>query len=282
MAGGETNTAGRAESVARRFGLLALVLVPVLLTVPGRVLHSQLAVGRVEVVMQVGARANREAAISVRNESDKPVQAVVRLEDWDRAADGSNRWFPYGTHSGSGSCAPALSIFPQSVRLDPGAEQAIRVVLDSTKAPRGGECWSAAVVETVQPVERGGQRIAYVVRTAVKIYVQSAMLVADGEIERVQVVSDSTKDKAGEQSIEVRFANTGTSHVVARGVVEVRKPDNTTLHRIPLPTVYALPGARHAVSVPMPELPRGDYVFLATMDYGGADIAAALLEHRRK
>ena len=94
MAGSETNAAGRAMSVARRFGLQVLVLVPALV-VPGRVLHSQLAVGRVEVVMQVGDRANREAAISVRNESDKPVQAVVKLEDWDRAEDGSNRWFPY-------------------------------------------------------------------------------------------------------------------------------------------------------------------------------------------
>lgn len=278
-AGSETNTAGRAMSVARRFGLQALVLATTL--VPGRVLHSQLAVGRVEVVMQVADRANREAVISVRNDSDKPVQAVVKLEDWDRAEDGSNRWFAYGSHRGAGSCAPALSIFPQSLRLDPGAEQAIRVVLDSAKAPRG-ECWSAAVVETVQPVERMGQRVAYVVRTAVKVYVQSAMLVADGEIERVRVVDDSTKDNSGKQNIEVRFANTGTSHVVARGVLEVRKPDNTTVHRIPLPTVYALPGARHAVSVPMPALPRGDYVFLATMDYGGADIAAALLEHRRK
>ena len=281
MAGSETNTAGRAMSVARRFGLQALVLAPAFLAVPGRVLLSQLAVGRVEVVMQVADRANREAVISVRNDSDKPVQAVVKLEDWDRAEDGSNRWYPYGSHRGAGSCAPALSIFPQSLRLDPGAEQAIRVVLDSAKTPRG-ECWSAAVVETVQPVERMGQRVAYVVRTAVKVYVQSAMLVADGEIERVRVVDDSTKEKSGKESIEVRFANTGTSHVVARGVLEVRKPDNTTVHRIPLPTVYALPGAKHAVSVPMPALPRGDYVFLATMDYGGADIAAALLEHRRK
>jgi hypothetical protein len=36
------------------------------------------------------------------------------------------------------------------------------------------------------------------------------------------------------------------------------------------------------VRVPLPPLPRGDYVFLATMDYGGSDIAAALLEHKRK
>lgn len=280
MRAGETD-AGRADRVTRRPGFWALALVPFLTTVPGRVAHAQLAVGRVEVVMQVADRANREAAISVRNESDKPVQAIVRLEDWDRAPDGSNRWFPYGTQRGTGSCQPALTIFPQALRLEPGAEQAIRVVLDSAKAP-GGECWSAAVVETVQPVERMGQRIAYLVRTAVKIYVQSPVLAADGEIQTVRVVDDSTAKAPGSESVEVQFANTGTMHVVAKGMLEVRRPDNTTVHRLPLPNVYALPGARHSVRVPLPPLARGDYVFLATMDYGGSDIAAALLEHKRK
>ncbi|HEY5547868.1 MAG TPA: hypothetical protein VIK50_17570 [Gemmatimonadaceae bacterium] len=281
MPAGTKRDAGRARFAARRSGLRVLVLVAVLVAASGRAAESQLAVGRVELVMHLADRANREAAIGVRNESDRPVQAIVRLEDWDRSGDGANRWYPYGTQRGAGSCSPALSIFPQSLRLEPGAEQAIRVVLDSAKAPRG-ECWAAAVVETVQPAERMGQRVSYVVRTAVKIYVQSAELVAGGEIEAVKMVDDLTADDSGRESIEVRFANTGTAHVVARGVLEVRKPDNTTVHRIPLPTIYALPGAKHAVRVLLPELPPGDYVVLATMDYGGSDIAAALLEHRRK
>jgi P pilus assembly chaperone PapD len=55
-----------------------LVLVPAVLLTPSRA-AAQLAVGRVEVVMQPGD--TRDAAIGVRNESDKPVQALVRLED---------------------------------------------------------------------------------------------------------------------------------------------------------------------------------------------------------
>lgn len=231
--------------------------------------------------MQRADPASHQTAISVRNESSQPVQAIVRLEDWDRARDGRNQWYRYGTHRGAGSCSPALAIFPQSLRLDPGAEQAIRVVLDGDKAPPG-ECWSAAVVETTQPGERMGQRVSYVVRTAVKIYVRSADLISEGEIEAVRLVDDATAENARQKSVEVEFANTGTSHVTARGLLEVRRPDNTTLHKLSLPTVYALPGAKHVVRVPLPALPRGDYVFLATMDYGGADIAAALLEHRHK
>lgn len=267
------------QSVPRLFSWRWLLLVLVLLALTAGIAQSQLAVGRVELVMQAGHGG--EAAIGVRNESDRPVQAIVRLEDWDRAQDGSNRWYAYGTNAGRGSCAPALSIFPQALRLEPGAEQAIRVGLDRAKAPRSGECWAAAVVETVQPGERPGQRVTYVVRTAVKIYVQSAQLVAEGEIDGLKVVDDSTATD-GQQSVELEFSNTGTSHVVAKGVIEVRKPDNSTVHRIPMPTIYALPGAKHAVRVRMPELAPGDYVVLATMDYGGPDIAAAWLEHRRK
>jgi hypothetical protein len=69
---------------------------------------------------------------------------------------------------------------------------------------------------------------------------------------------------------------------VARGAVEIRRPDNTVVRRLTLPDIYALPGARHVVRVTLPALEAGDYVLLATMDYGGEDIAAAMLEYRRK
>jgi P pilus assembly chaperone PapD len=121
-----------------------MLLVIALLALTAGIARSQLAVGRVELVMQL-ADPSREATIGVRNESDRPVQAIVRLEDWDRSADGANRWYAFGTHQGSGSCAPALDIFPQSLRLEPGAEQSLRVVLDREKAP-ARECWAAAVV----------------------------------------------------------------------------------------------------------------------------------------
>jgi len=272
-------TGADAEPQARKqFSARWLLLVVLLLAVTAAIASSQLAVGRVELVMHVTDSA-REATIGVRNESNRPVQAIVRLEDWDRSADGANRWYPYGTHTGTGSCSPALEIFPQSLRLEPGAEQSLRVVLDRSRAPTS-ECWAAAVVETVQPAERDGQQIAYVVRTAVKIYVQPAHVTDEGEIEAMRLVADTSTPS--DSSVEVHFANTGTRHVVARGALEVRSPDNAIVNRISLPPVYALPGARHVVRVHLPALKPGNYVILATMDYGGPDIAAALLEHRAR
>ncbi|HEX9563303.1 MAG TPA: hypothetical protein VF981_05000 [Gemmatimonadaceae bacterium] len=272
---------GRAPWCAlRRNRVRWLVSLAVMLVTHAHPVGAQLAVNRVELVLRTQDLTARDALIGVRNESNGPQQAVVKLEDWDRALDGANRWYPYGSRPGGGSCGAALSIFPQSMRLDPGATQSVRVLLDGAKAP-AGECWAAAVVETVQSVERGSQRVAYVLRTAVKIYVQPPGLRAEGEIAELRLVSDSA-DGGTSAGIEVAFANTGTRHVVAGGLLEVRRPDNAVVARVPLPDVYALPGARQAVRVRMPDLPPGKYVFLATMDYGGVDIAAALLEHQKR
>lgn len=269
--------AGRSSRRSRLVPVAVLALLPVLpMTLP-----AQLAVGRVELVMDAANRTSRDAAVNVRNESDRAVQAIVRLEDWDRTSDGTNRWYGYGALAGKGSCAPALSVFPQALRLEPGAEQALVVTHDSTRVP-AGECWAAAIIETVHPVDRGGQRVSYVVRTAVKIYVQPAGLEPGGEIEALRFGADSTTGARGREALEMVFSNTGTRHVVANGSLEIRTAENALVRRIPLPPVYALPGARHIVRVPMPPLPPGRYVFLATMDYGGADIAAALLEHRAR
>lgn len=269
--------AGRAMDRASRRRRLPVVLALALGAAPLPA-TAQLAVNRVEVVMHTADLLSRDVVIGVRNESERAVQAVVRLEDWDRASDGANQWYPYGSRAGDGRCGKALTVFPQALRLDAGATQSLRVVLDTAHAPKA-ECWAAAVVETVQPVQRGGQTVSYVLRTAVKIYVQPPGLRADGEIEGLRVVADSGKAPS---SIEVAFANIGTRHVVAEGALEVRRPDNSVVTRVPLPNVYALPGARQSVRVPLPALPPGQYVFLATLDYGGPDIAAALLEHRQK
>ena len=88
-------------------------------------------------------------------------------------------------------------------------------------------------------------------------------------------------DSSGQlkDTLEVAFQNTGTKHVVARGKIEIRRPDNTTVAVVELPLAYALPGAIMRVRASVPALKTGRYVLLAVMDYGGAEIAAAQLEH---
>lgn len=244
---------------------------------PLGIAHGQLTVDRVEAVIHPSNPAHRETIINVRNDGSKSVQAVIRLEDWKRTSDGTNQWFPVGTQPGS--CGKALTIFPLTANLDPGASQSIRVVLDTSAVRPSSECWSAAVVETVSSATREGKQIGYFIRTAVKLYVQPVGLHADGEIPSMRVIGDSTRGADSLKNIEVEFENTGDRHVVAQGVVEFRRPDNTVAARISLPNVYSLPKARQLVRAELPRLAAGRYVVLATLDFGGDEIAASQIEY---
>jgi P pilus assembly chaperone PapD len=256
----------------------AAVIAAIAIAALPNVSPAQLAVDHVEAILRPNARSEREVVIGVRNEGDKAVQAVVRLEDWERGSDGTNSWSAIGTRPGS--CGKALTVFPLTMSLEPGASQSVRVVLDSTFATTS-ECWAGAVVETVQPVTRqNGQQVGYVLRTAVKLYVQPVGLQVDGDITDLRVLGDSTSATPdSSRRVMVEFENTGMRHVVAQGGIEFRRADNSVAARIPLPNVYALPGARQFVVTALPKLEPGKYVMLATYDFGGTEIAAAQIEY---
>jgi P pilus assembly chaperone PapD len=255
----------------------AAALIAVLAIAPFDIASAQLTVDRVEAVIHPSNPAERETIIHVRNDGSKSVQAVIRLEDWKRTSDGTNQWFPGGTQAGS--CGKLLTIFPLAANLDPGASQSIRIVLDTAAARPSSECWSAAVVETVSSAVKEGKQVGYFIRTAVKLYVQPVGLRADGEIPSMRVIADSVRGADSVKTIEVEFENTGDRHIVAQGVVEFRRPDNTVAARISLPNVYSLPKARQLVRAELPRLAAGRYVVLATLDFGGDEIAASQIEY---
>jgi P pilus assembly chaperone PapD len=250
---------------------LSGVLLCTTLAAASRIAVGQLAVDHVEVALAPQPGGQRIGLITVRNEGTKPVQAVLRLEDWDRAEDGNNRWYALGTMPGS--CGEMLHLFPLALALDPGASQSVRVQLDSAAAPQR-ECWAAAVVETAQPHIVSGRSVTYLVRTAVKIYVQPQGLAANGIVTDMRVHPLQSTNH-----LELVFENAGQRHVLAHGNVEFRRPDNSLAATVNLPDMYVLPGAKSRVAVPIPPLASGRYVALGIVDYGGDEIAAAQMEY---
>ena len=237
-------------------------------------LRAQIAVNRIEIAFQAKAFDSRLGTIVLTNEGKVPVQAQVKLEDWDRAENGANRWYAYGTLPGS--CGKLLQIFPASVRLEPGASQAVRLTMDSTQSAPTKECWAAAMVETLQPrVEASGSTVTYAVRTAVKVYVMPPNQAVDGELTDLVIAPDTaTKSDA----LEVLFENTGGQHLITKGTVEFRRADNSVASKLDVPLMYTLPGARSRARLAVPKLPAGKYIALAVLDYGGDKLAAAQFE----
>jgi hypothetical protein len=80
------------------------------------------------------------------------------------------------------------------------------------------------------------------------------------------------------KQLVIAYRNTGTRQTMARGKVEIRRPDNTLVSTLDIPEFPTLPGATRRLGVPLPRLPRGKYVLLALLDYEGSEIAAGQVD----
>jgi len=268
------------KSLARIAALSAFAMIAT--SVAPRAAHAQFAIDRTEMLLTPGDSARRTGIVTVRNDGATRAQATISIEDWDRGEDGGNRFFAAGTMQQS--CARSLKVFPLALNLAPGESQAVRVTMDSSAARElaARECWSVVLVETMVPeTNTTGRTLLYRLRTGVKVYAVTQGLTLDGQVADVVMRAGTAPDSTGQMkdTVEVAFQNTGTKHTVARGKVEIRRPDNTTVAVITLPPAYALPGSTMRVRAALPALASGRYVVLAVMDYGGAEIAAAQLEH---
>ena len=262
----------------RRLFALTL-LVATTLCVPAGVLHAQLTIEELELYIAPSSVGDNGRTFRVRNDAGRVVQAAIAIEDWDRAEDGVNRFYGAGTQSNS--CAAILTVFPRSLRLEPGASANVRVSVAGAEALKAS-CWSIVFVESKQAPDSIGRQLTYTVRTGVKVYVEPGGLSRDGQIEALALVAHDAAPGArdtGGRDVRVAFRNSGGVQVRVKGAIEVRRPDNSLVQRIDLPLFPVLPGVRRVIMNALPELPKGRYVILALLDFGGDEIAAGQIEY---
>jgi P pilus assembly chaperone PapD len=257
---------------------------------------AQLLVDPLEVTMLAAGKARVAASFSLQNTSDNPVQASVTRQDWDRQENGDNRFLTAG--SSGRSCGAMLSMSPLSIRVEPHTSRVVRLAVqaDSTLAR---ECWDIVFVEEVpQRASTKGNSLQYIFRTGVKVYVAPPNLPRDGAVEDMAVidapakpassapaakpVSTASTPSAGKQ-IAIRFHNTGGMHLLSKGRLEFRRLDNSLATTVPIAEFPTLPGAVRRVLVDVPrDLPAGDYVVLALIDFGGAELVAGQIDFQAK
>ncbi len=257
---------------------------------------AQLLVDPLEVTMITAGSTRVSASFSLTNTSDSPVQATITRQDWDRVENGDNRFLPAGT-SGT-SCGAILSASPLSIRIEPHSSRIIRLGLQNA-AVLLKECWDIFFVEEVpQRTSVSGNSLQYIFRTGVKVYVAPPKLARDGAVENMAVedvpvapaASSTTplKSSAGsvvptKRQISIRFHNTGGMHLLAKGKLEFRRLDNSVAAQVPIEDFPTLPGATRKVMVDVPSgLAPGDYVVLALIDFGGAELVAGQIDFQAK
>jgi hypothetical protein len=260
-------TVSLAHRTTRRtaIGLAAFVF----LAGPPRRAEGQLAVDHVELFLDPAAGNRRVQSFNVSNESEQLVEATLYLNDWDRAADGENRFSESGRLPQS--CGRYLRIFPMSLRLPPHTQQSVRVALEGADS-LSKTCWSVVFVETTVPQQVQGRAVNYVTRLGVKVYVIPPNQPKDGEVENV-AVSDS-----GGRRLTVSFRNSGDVPLWPHGSVEFRRLDASVAKTVSIEEFPVLPGSLRRLTLPVPALPRGRYIALALIDYGGSDIAGGQVQ----
>lgn len=249
--------------------------------------HAQLTVDALELF--VTASADRTVrTVRVRNDGAERVQASVLVADWERDEHGTNRFLERGAHAYS--CGDAIEVFPQSMALDPGESSMLRVAVTNAVT----NCWNVVFLEHRTTQGHTGRQLSYQVRTGVKVYVEAVDAVRDGLIETLTVAAATVDDvsraattagpaatarSSGDPLVQLAFRNAGAVQLLVRGHVEVRREDNSVVHRAPVDAVPVLPGARRMVSAALPLLPRGRYIVLALLDFGGSELVAGQLDY---
>src|SRR3954462_1560987 len=283
--------------VERRGRVRATVLALCAAGVVAQRASAQLLVDPLEVTMLTGS-GRVSASFSLQNTSDGPVQATITRQDWDRQENGDNRFLAAG--SSGKSCGAMLSVSPLSVRVEPHTSRVVRLSVQ-TGAALTRECWDIVFIEEVpQRAASKGNSLQYIFRTGVKVYVAPPGLTRDGAIEDMSIVdapvaksgSSATQAKTvsavpspadSKRQIAIRFHNTGGMHLVAKGHLEFRRLDNPVAKQVPIDEFPTLPGAIRKVLVDVPtDLRAGDYVVLALIDFGGAELVAGQIDYQAK
>jgi P pilus assembly chaperone PapD len=251
---------------------------------------AQLLVDPLEVTILAAGTERVSSTFSLTNTSDNPVQATISRSDWDRAENGDNRFLPAG--SSGMSCGSMLSFSPLSVRIEPHSSRVVRLAVQ-TGAALTRECWDIVFVEEVpQRTTSKGNSLQYIFRTGVKVYVAPPGLSRDGAVEDMAVVdgplakpasSTAGQKPAAKHQIAIRFHNTGAMNLVAKGRLEFRRLDNSLATQVPIAEFPTLPGSVRKVLVDVPsDLAAGDYVVLALIDFGGAELVAGQIDYQAK
>jgi hypothetical protein len=191
-----------------------------------------------------------------------------------------------------------LTVSPLSIRVEPHSSRIIRLGVQSAAALTK-ECWDIIFVEEVaQRAAARGNSLQYIFRTGVKVYVAPPALTRDGAVEDMAVAdvavpaaaSSTTPTKAvvatpaaTKKQISIRFHNTGGMHLLAKGRLEFRRLDNSLAAQVLIAEFPTLPGATRKLMVDVPSgLTPGDYVVLALIDFGGAELVAGQIDFQAK
>jgi hypothetical protein len=208
-------------------------------------------------------------SFTVENHAGSALELSIYASDYERAADGSHAYIPFGEHERS--CAGRLEAVPAQLGVPAGERAEVRLRLEA-----GPEtCWGMIFVEHRAP---GALGVTVAQRIAVKVIGQPAGLTRSGAV--LGVATDTTAEPA----VRIAFENQGPGVLLPRGELEIHTLEGEVVGVVPVAPFKVLPQRRRILRVPLNgvKLPPGRYVVVGIVDFHGDYLAGGqtLLELR--
>lgn len=208
----------------------------------------------------------------VRNELAQPEQIVLYLGDWDRDPFGENRFCEPGTLPRS--AAGWIAVAPTSFVLGPGEVREIQGTVRVPPDAAPGTSWAVVFVQgEPRLVPYQGVLVTVTRRIGIKIYVTVEPSEVRGELRGLEVRG------LNPLWAWVKFANTGTKNLrEVKASLRVIDVQGRTVAEVRAPAAPCLPGAERWIRVDTEfRTEPGVYQVLATVDYGGESLLAAVV-----
>jgi hypothetical protein len=251
----------------RRQGFVLLLAFVVLALEAG----ASITVAPLSIKVPIAAGEMGTVVFLVRNVGKTTAEVHITLHDWRRTPEGKLQVLPPGTLEGS--CAPWITYSPTALKLAPGEKAEVTV---NIRVPEGvfGDRWALFLVAEYPPESEGETapaeatgRTRVMVAYAVKLLRQDPEHASPaGEIRSVELLNTNPL------RLRIVYTNTGNTHTVNRGTVEVRDIFGETVRSFPIGEFPTLPGEERIIVVEDPTeepLPEGIYYAFATIDFGG-------------
>ncbi len=234
----------------------------------------------VEHNMDAGGRVS--GSIVATNPGDQPVKINIVPVDYVRNAKGDT--VKATQEQLERSLFPYIALSASSLTLEPKSSAKLDYIIDMPETAEGSY-WLAVYFEPeTGTVVQGGAlegRPEVTFNFNLKIRYEVMFLVTingtdnpNGAVTGMRQISQSDG-----LAFEVDFRNTGNVYYGAGGRVEIRDQTGATVAELPLERTFALPNQSYTfeVSDGSLQLPPGDYIALAVVDFGGDKLVAGQL-----
>lgn len=220
---------------------------------------AQLGISPGSMDMTVGTGENNLPSITVRNDSEKPVDFEVKLAGYGQATDGNTQVLEPDTNPLS--ALEYIRFDPAQFHLEPGASQNIEVSASVPEDASGGRYAIVLVIgrpaadEPITTISRLG--------VLVRLTVDGSRLIQQGSIKHVGAgVIEPDKPIV----MKVTYANEGNIHYKVRSVIAISDIDGNELEKVQSNALLVLPGYSREISadwIPDRDLEPGKYNMMA-------------------